>query len=201
MKFTTKHLLVLLIILLTITNLLQRKRRDSEINKVKIEFLNEINGINNIRWHERELTGLSIGNMRFLRTKKNDSISLQDLFAEPRVILFVAENNCEPCLDSVLECLVKHFGKVSQEICFIAGGSEFKKLQLIEIEKQISYPIYLKDGFSSSQNFPDFPITFLCIIDQKLEIKKAFIPSRTSNIETMKYLDQTSKIKNLALTD
>lgn len=158
------------------------------IAKFSNDYKSSIDHNNYIRNIELESEDYCFDKRQILASSSHDSILLIDYTATPRLVLFLYEYSCQPCMDSLFKCLKQVFGSDSNAIAIMGSKEGMKAIQLNRDYFNVDYPIYyfVDHELNISANKQGY--SFLCLIDQHLRTKFVYIPDKGDMQNTLSYL-------------
>lgn len=197
MKSIERIVFCVIIVLLTILNLDARKytKRLKQVRSHEMLGLSAI--YNYIRQLEFESEHFEFGKDQYFYVERGDSVNLLDWNCNSKLFVFLYEYSCQPCTDSLINCLKEVFSSTSQEITFLGTPNSIRLLQPIFEKFDVNYPTLIaREGelpIVALQN----TYSFLCTIDHGLETQFVHIPDKGDTKRTLNYL---SFIKSQVLT-
>ncbi|WP_147679217.1 hypothetical protein [Algibacter pacificus] len=173
------------------------KKTVSEINPILNKYKQSIVTFDEKFINERENENLVLNEeTKFLDVEEN-LILAKDIFKSKKIVLIYSEFNCEECVESEINALLKNKNKLGKDVFLIAYYQnkrdfyifykEFQKKGLVDIE------MYLLPD--SGLNIPAEKLNrpFYFCIDSTLRITNFFIPHKEIPKLTESYLINTSK--------
>lgn len=188
MKTVERILYVLVFIILTLVNFQARNKIHKIIQSSNYEIQSITEVYNYLRQLEMESEHYVFDKDQYLYSGKNDSVNIEEWARTPKLVVFLHEYSCRPCIDTLISCLIEVFGPSSFNVVFIGSRNGIKMVQPMLNQNKIEYLTwYLKNmdlDIPSLQN----QYSFLCVIDNELKTQYVHIPDKGASKRTMNYL-------------
>jgi hypothetical protein len=176
-----------IISIITILGIYNNRYHVNIVQKDNAYWDNIVTAVRNSQKNERLSEDFVLNPLQKLINQTKDTVNLQSLCKQQKMILYVNPNACNVCLDSLFLLMNETFGSDTSKLAIISSATGYRDILVQFANNRYKYPLYcLLDKLKIPACELEMP--FLFWLDQDLLAKLLFIPDKGDTNHTRWYL-------------